>query len=178
MAFSYLVKQYQKIILNVSLNILHNLEDAEDVTQEVFISASQAIRNFKGESKISTWLYRIAMMKSLEHIRKHKTQKRFAFVISLFQNEEKPIDVGDKSHSSHPGVILENKQRTQILFQAIEKLPEKQRISFVLNKLEGLSYEEVGSVMQLSLSSIESLIFRAKQNLRTLLENYYDQNEK
>lgn len=175
-AFGFLMKEYGKLVFNTTLNILNSVEDAEDITQEVFINAWNGIKTFKGESKLSTWLYRIAVTKSLEYLRRHKTQKRFAFVISLFQYEN-PIDVKDKSGTTHPGVKLENKERTQLLFTALEKLPDNQRISFVLNKMEGLSYKEVSEIMKMSESAIESLLFRAKQNLKKLLENYYNQNE-
>ena len=81
-------------------------------------------------------------------------------------------------HFYHPGVQLENKERSAILFNAIDQLPDKQKTAFVLSKIEELSYLEIAEIMQLSVSSVESLLFRAKQNLRKLLANYYEKNEK
>ena len=74
---------------------------------------------------------------------------------------------------NHPGVQLEDKEKSEILFAAINKLPEAQRTVYTLNKVEGLSYQEVAEITQQSISSIESLLFRAKQNLKNLLYNYY-----
>ena len=176
-AFSMLVNDFQRLVYNASLNILNNVSDAEDITQEVFVSVYQNIKTFKGESKLSTWMFRIAVTKSLELIRKRKTQKRFAFLTSIFQNEENPIDLRDWHHHGHPGSTLENKERTAHLYNAMDSLPENQRTSFILNKMNGLSYAEVAEVMQLSESAIESLLFRAKQNLQKALAAYYKQNE-
>ncbi len=83
----------------------------------------------------------------------------------------------DPPHFQHPGVLLENQERAAILFQALEKLPEKQKAAFVLHHLEALSYVEIAEVLQLSLSSVESLLFRAKQNLQRLLGDYYAKNK-
>jgi len=77
---------------------------------------------------------------------------------------------------NHPGVLLENKERSKILFQHIEKLSENQRVAFTLHKIEGLSYQEITEVMQTSLSSVESLMFRAKKNLKKSLGSFYKKN--
>ncbi len=176
-AFKFLVDYFQKKIYNTCLGLLQNTEDAEDVTQEVFVSVYQSIQQFKEESKLYTWVYRIAITKSLEHIRMKKRKKRFAFFQHLFTNEEGSIK-NEPKHFYHPGVQLENKERAAILFSAIEKLPENQKTAFILSKVEDLSYSEISEVMNLSVSSVESLLFRAKQNLQKLLLNYYHKNEK
>lgn len=176
-AFKFLVNYFQKKIYNTCLSLLQNTEDAEDVTQEVFLSVYKSIQQFKGESKLYTWVYRIAITKSLEHIRMKKRKKRFTFFQHLFTNEEDSIK-NEPKHFYHPGVQLENKERAAILFLAIEKLPENQKTAFILSKVEDLSYAEISEVMNLSISSVESLLFRAKQNLQKLLLNYYNKNEK
>ncbi|MDX2173978.1 MAG: RNA polymerase sigma factor [Bacteroidota bacterium] len=176
-AFKLLVEQFQKKIYNTCLGLLQNNEDAEDATQEVFVIVYKSIHQFKGESKLSTWMYRIAVTKSLEHIRMKNRKKRFAFLQHLFTNDDGFIK-NEPKHFYHPGVQLENKERATILFSAIDQLPENQKTAFILSKLEDLSYTEISEVMNLSVSSIESLLFRAKQNLQKLLENYYQKNEK
>jgi RNA polymerase sigma factor (sigma-70 family) len=154
------------------LGILQNATDAEDLTQEVFIQVFHAVKNFKGDCKFSTWLYRITVTKSLDFLRSKKRKKRFAFMQSLFgQESNEPLI--EQATFVHPGVQLENKERAGILFKAIDKLPENQKIAFTLNKVEGLSYQEIAEVMQLTVSSIESLLFRAKSNLQKYLGNYY-----
>jgi len=176
-AFKWLVDEYGARIQNTCLGLLQNTEDAEDITQEVFVSVFQSIHGFKGESKLSTWIYRIAITKSLEHIRMKNRKKRFAFFQNLFINDEEQAK-SKSAHFDHPGVQLENKERAAILFKAIEQLSENQKTAFILHKLEDLSYAEIAIIMKLSVASVESLLFRAKQNLKKRLENYYKKNEK
>ena len=174
-AFRYLVETYNDKVFNTVLSFVQQAEDAEDICQEVFIEVYQSIDKFKNESKIYTWIYRIAVSKSLDHLKSKKRKKRFAFLQSLFGDEGISL-AADKPHFDHPGVQLENKEHSKVLFYAISKLPEKQQTAFTLTKVEGLSYAEVSEIMQVSVSSVESLLFRANQNLRTLLENYYQKN--
>jgi len=176
-AYNDLVKQFADKVFNTSISILQNTEDAEDITQEVFIEVFRSIHNFKGESKLSTWIYRITVIKALEFLRKKKRKKRFAIVQSLF-GMESVLPETDMPHFYHPGVQLENKERSAILFAAIDQLAENQKTAYILNKVEGLSYDEVAEVMKTSVSSVESLLFRAKQNLQKLLADYYNKNEK
>lgn len=171
-AFKYLVETYSDRVYNTVLSFVQHAEDAEDIAQEVFIEVYQSINKFKNESKLFTWIYRIAVSKSLDHLKSKKRKKRFAFVQSLFGDEGISL-LADKPHFEHPGVLLENKEHSKVLFFAISKLPENQQTAFNLNKVEGLSYNEVSEVMQVSVSSVESLLFRANQNLKKLLENYY-----
>jgi RNA polymerase sigma factor (sigma-70 family) len=164
------------LVYNTALGILQNTFDAEDLAQEVFVQVFHSVKNFKGDCKLSTWLYRITVTKSLDFLRAKKRKKRFAFVQSLFGNENNEPLV-EQATFVHPGVQLENKERATILFKAIDKLPENQKIAFTLSKVDGLSYQEIADVMQLSVSSIESLLFRAKSNLQKYLGDYY-KNEK
>jgi RNA polymerase sigma-70 factor (ECF subfamily) len=170
-AYRDFVNTWKDMVFNTSLGIVQNIEDAEDVAQEVFVQVYQSIASFKGEAKISTWLYRITITKSLDHQKKKKRKKRFAFVKSLFGMEgEQTVDIPE---FHHPGIALENKEKAAELFRAIGKLPEMQKTAFTLNKIEGLSYQEISEVMETSLSSVESLIHRAKNNLKKYLEDYY-----
>ncbi|HEY9364333.1 MAG TPA: RNA polymerase sigma factor [Chitinophagaceae bacterium] len=174
-AFKEIVTTWQDMVFNTVLGILQNEEDAEDVAQEVFVQVFESISSFKEESKLSTWLYRIAVTKSLDHLRRKKRKKRFAFVQSLFgMNHEEKNLVTD---FYHPGVALDNKERAAVLFKAINNLPPNQKVAFTLHKVEGLSYQEISEAMQTSLSAVESLIHRAKGNLKNQLNIYY-QNHK
>jgi RNA polymerase sigma factor (sigma-70 family) len=171
-AFKYLVDNYQTKVYNTVLAIVQNPEEAEDVAQEVFMEVYESIEKFRGDAKVSSWVYRIATTKALEAYRKRKTQKRWGgFLSSLFGENEEVVH--HPADFVHPGVLLENKERSTILFVAISKLADNQKIAFTLYHVEGLSYQEITEVMQLSLSSVESLLFRAKSNLRTLLKDYY-----
>lgn len=169
-AFRYLIESYGDRVHNTILSIIQNKEDTEDLTQEVFVEIYNSISKFKGESQLYTWVYRIATTKALDLLRKRKAKKRFAFITSIFSNEEEEMEIGD---FNHPGIIIENKERAKILFDAMNKLSDNQKAAFTLSQIENLSYKEIAEVMKLSVSSVESLIFRAKSNLKKILKDYY-----
>ncbi|WP_282162995.1 RNA polymerase sigma factor [Ulvibacterium marinum] len=172
-AYARLLDLYQKKVFNTCLSFVPNVEDAEDIAQEVFVEVYNSIGKFKGNSTLSTWIYRISVNKSLEFIRRKNTQKRFGFMQSLTGNTV-PLDKSLYfTEFDHPGVQLEEKEKKEILFRAIDRLPEAQRIVFTLHNIDGLSYKEVSAISQKSISSVESLLFRAKRNLRKILTTYY-----
>lgn len=170
-AFKKIVETWQDMVYNTAVGFLQNEQDAEDTAQEVFIQVFESISSFKEESKFSTWIYRITVTKSLDHLRKKKRKKRFAFIQSLYgRNEDSMIDPPD---FFHPAVKMENKENAAVLFKAMQKLPANQKTAFVLNKIENLSYLEIGEVMNLSASAVDALLQRAKKNLKKSLEEYY-----
>ena len=167
-AFKTLVETYQDMVFNTAIGIVQNAQDAEDVAQEVFIRVFRSIHSFKGESKLSTWIYRITTSCALDLIRSRKSKKRFAFLQRLFGENNEPIyEVPD---FNHPGVAMDQKENAAKLFKAIDQLPENQKVAFTLHKLEDLSYQEISEVMQTSVSAVESLMHKAKQNLKKILE--------
>ena len=170
-AFKTLVETWQDMVYNTALGILQSAEDAEDVSQEVFMQVYESISSFKGESKFSTWLYRITITKTTDHIRKKKRKKRFAFIQSLYgKNDDHIIDPPD---FFHPGIHLENKENGAVLFKAIDQLLPNQKTAFILSKTENLSYREIGEIMNLSDAAVDALLQRAKDKLKNLLKNYY-----
>jgi len=173
-AFKTIVEKWQDMVFNTCMGLVQDANDAEDVAQEVFIQVYESVEQFKGESKFSTWLYRIAVTKSLDHLRKKKRKKRFAFLQSLFGVNEEEVIQDPEFH--HPGVKLENKEQAAVLFKAISKLPDNQKAAFTLHKLEGLSYQEVAEALSTTVSSVESLMHRARGNLRKILTDYYQKN--
>jgi RNA polymerase sigma factor (sigma-70 family) len=172
-AFRTLVKTYQGKVFNNCLGFVRNHTEAEDLTQDVFIEVFHSIQHFKGDSKLSTWIYRISVTKSLDFLRSQKRQKRFAFLKSIMGFDADEAKYEPIEHE-HPGIVLENKERAKLLFSKIDELADNQRIAFTLSKIDGLSYQEISEVMQVSMASVESLLFRAKQNLQKKLKNYYD----
>lgn len=170
-SFQEIYETYKNKVFNTVISYLQNQEDAEEVTQDVFIEVHRSIDTFEGKSSLSTWIYRISINKSLDLIKSKNRKKRFAFMSSLFNS------AGDLQYDSpnffHPGVILENKEKSAILFKAIHSLPENQKTAFILSKVEGLSYAEISEVMKMSISSVESLLFRAKQSLQNKLSEFY-----
>ncbi|WP_344713521.1 RNA polymerase sigma factor [Winogradskyella damuponensis] len=172
-AYSRLVDDFQQKVFATCISFVPNKEDAEDIAQDVFVEVYNAIDKFKGDSRLSTWIYRITTNKCLEFIRKKNTKKRFAFLQSITGNAI-PMDKTDYfTEMNHPGILLENKELTATLFKAISRLPESQSVVFTLHKIDGKSYQEVAEITKRSLSSVESVMFRAKKNLKGLLENYY-----
>lgn len=170
-AFKLLVENYQDRVYYSVLNILHNAAEAEDTAQETFIQVYESIYGFKEESSLATWIYRIAVRKALERIRKQKIRKRInSFVPWWMPTEEKSIDAA----YLNPGISNENKERAVVFFKAICELPDKQRIAFTLVRIQGIRHEEVSEIMQLSIKAIESLLSRAKENLKIKLHYYYN----
>jgi RNA polymerase sigma-70 factor (ECF subfamily) len=169
-AFRGLVEAYRNRVFHSVLNILQDTSDAEDATQETFIQVFESIGSFKEASTLSTWIYRIALRKALDKLRRKKTRQRLQAVIPWWMPEEK------KSHDvlfHHPGIEVEQKEKAAILFKAIESLPDNQRLAFTLIRVQGMNYEEACDMMQLSVKAVESLISRAKVNLQKQLEHYY-----
>lgn len=168
-AFKQLVEEYQKMVFKTCMGIVHNDDDADDVAQEVFIEAFHSIDKFRADSKISTWLYRIAMNKSLNFIRDNK-RNRLLQSIGL----KSTPDIPDDEHNyDQPFEAVQQKQRKKIMDAAIDSLPENQRTAFVLSKFDELSYKEISEIMDISIPSVESLLFRAKQNLQKKLIHCY-----
>jgi RNA polymerase sigma-70 factor (ECF subfamily) len=172
-AYSKLVDDYQQKVFGTCISFIPNNEDAEDVAQEVFLEVFKSIHKFKGNSKLSTWIFKIATNKCLEFIRKKNTKKRFAFMQTLLGNET-PLDKTSYfTEVNHPGILLENKEKSAIIFKAINTLPKSQRVIFTLAKVDGKSYQEIVEITGKSLSSVESLMFRAKKGLQDKLEKFY-----
>jgi RNA polymerase sigma-70 factor (ECF subfamily) len=170
-AFKKLVDDYQVLVFNTALGIVQNTDDADDISQEVFIQVFKSVSSFKGDSKFSTWLYRITVGKALDHVKKKKRKKRFGMVQRLFGGIDE--DQIPAVEFNHPGVQMEKKQRANELFNALKQIPDNQRIAFTLHKLEGQSYQEVAEIMNTTLYAVESLMSRAKANLKKELKTWY-----
>ena len=171
-AFRSIVDGYQKFILNSCYRFVNNKETAEDITQEVFIEVYRSINSFRGDSKLSTWIYRIAITKSLDYLKKQKSKKRFAILKSLFGDDEVEEQIPGPENLN-PHKQMENEDRIKVLSWALDKLPENQRVAFTLSKYDEMSYKEIAEILGVSISSVESLIHRAKTNLKKKLYNYY-----
>jgi RNA polymerase sigma-70 factor (ECF subfamily) len=169
-AFKTLVDTCQKMVVNTCFGLVHNTEDAEDIAQEVFIEVFRSIQNFRADAKLSTWLYRIAVNRSLNHIRDNKQRKWFRSFDDVVNEKNAQLQ---HQARENPAVDLENRQRANILHAAIDSLPENQKTAFTLNKYEDLSYKEIAEVMEMSVSSVESLIHRAKLSLQKKLYTCY-----
>jgi RNA polymerase sigma factor (sigma-70 family) len=146
---------------------LQNIEEAEEVTQDVFLTIFQKAYTFEANSTVSTWIYKITVNKSLNQIDKsnRKSKKKFELPSELQNNFE------------HPGFLLENKEKGTYLFLAIDTLLESQKTAFILTYIEGLPQQEVAQIMESSVKSVESLLQRAKANLRKKLIEMYPEGK-
>ena len=174
MGFVAVMDLYQNMVYNTALGIVQNEADADDITQEVFVQVYLSIGSFKGNSKLSTWLYRITISKALDHNKKRNRKKRAGLMKSLFGSAE--IEKYSPVEFNHPGVQLEQKERAGELFAALNQLPYKQKVAFILHKLEGQSHQEIAEIMNKSLYAVEALMGRAKANLKIKLQDYYNKN--
>ncbi len=173
--FESLYSQYNVLVYNVVLNYLQNCEDAEEITQDVFVQIFNSIYQFEEKATIKTWIYRITINKCLDFIKHKNSKKRFFVFGKKSSNEYQGISVID---FEHPGILLENKENAAILYSAINQLNDNQKTAFILSKIDGQSNPEIAAIMELSISSVESLVFRAKKALQEKLATKFEENRK
>ena len=160
-SFQLLVEKYQSMVFDTSMGFVHNKENAEDITQDVFVKVWLSINTFREDSKFSTWIYRITVNFSLNFIRKNKFK-------NFFSNIDEQNEVNNMT-SNNADELLLRQETAKKLKKALNSIAKRQRIAFILNKYENLSYKEIAEIMEISLSSVESLIHRAKINLQKKL---------
>jgi RNA polymerase sigma factor (sigma-70 family) len=173
-AIQQLVDNYQENVIKTAFYFVANMEDAEDLSQEVFLEIIKSVGRFKRKSSLSTWIYRVTVNKSLDHLRKQKRRAHIHRIESFFMAPNN----GPGIYQAEPGgrdTTNDDNERRQILDKAVNSLPENQKIAFILSKYDDLSYKEIADVMNLSLSSVESLIHRAKLKLQNKLVNYFSE---
>lgn len=173
--FQNIYNQYHILVYNVALHYVQHIEDAEEITQDVFIKVYQSLEKFDQKSALKTWIYRITINQSLDFIKHKKSKKRFFIFGNKSQHEN---DYLNAAHFEHPGILLENKEKAAILYGVINELPENQKTAFILSKIDGLSNPEISEIMQLSISSVESLSFRAKTTLKEKLSKKFEEHRK
>ena len=159
--------KYKSLVYNLALNYSTNKEDAEEITQDVFISVFKKMSGFRNESKIETWIYRVTINKSLDYLKAKKRFKR------NFINEEISIDRVSQTEFAdfnHPGVVLESKEKIQEIYRCINKLSEDHKTVIIFLKIENKTYSEVAKIMKISVKAVESLFIRAKKKLDVLLK--------
>ncbi|MES2762071.1 MAG: RNA polymerase sigma factor [Bacteroidota bacterium] len=164
MTFEEIYHLHKNMVFNLALQYVQNTEDAEEITQDVFVSIHQSIDSFNQNSKLSTWIYRITINRSLDYVKAKQRKKRFGFLTSLFYDDTNDVK-HNAPHFDHPGVLMEHKEGLKNLFEQINQLPDKQRTALILSKMEQKSQNEIAEVMDLSPKAVESLVQRAKTNL-------------
>lgn len=165
MNFESIYLAHSAIVYNVALQYVQNKEDAEEITQDVFLKVYDKHQGFKGDSALKTWIYRITVNTALDYIKAKNRKKRAAFK----NRDDNALQF--ITDFNHPGVALENKEAMVKLFLAIDQLPENQRTTLILLKVEDLSLKEVAEILEKSPKAIESLFQRAKANLKKIIAN-------
>ncbi len=132
----------------------------------------KSLNDFRGDAQLSTWIYRIAVTRSLDLIRKQNRKKRLGSVKAILSigSGEDEVDVASEST---PETELMDSERSRVLAWAVSRLPENQRIAITLNNYEHYSNQEVADIMQTSLSSVEGLLHRGRKNLKKELTDYF-----
>jgi RNA polymerase sigma-70 factor (ECF subfamily) len=169
-AFRSIVDQYKAKIFRTCIGFVHNKEDAEELTQDVFVRVFKNLDRFKGSSSFSTWIYRIAVNCSLNHLRKQKRSKlllRLEHVFGIGMSDEKNAAV---KYAESPEKMMIDEERNWYLHKAIDSLPENQRIAFTLSKYDDMSQRDIAIVMHITEGAVEALLQRAKKNLQKKLK--------
>ncbi|MEL7146806.1 MAG: RNA polymerase sigma factor [Bacteroidota bacterium] len=171
-ALERLYQHYADRVFNTVISYTKNEEDAEELLQDVFVTVYKTACRFQYNSSVSTWIYRIAVNKALDHLRRKKSAKRSGIFTSLYKKNSSEVKY-ESVDFAHPGVKMENKEDAQLLFRTIDALSENQKTAFILTQIEGLPQQEVAKIMDQSRKSVESLVQRAKANLRKELVKFF-----
>ncbi len=161
-AYNQLVLRYKEKVYWIVRRMIPDHDDADDITQNVFIKAYQSLRSFKGDSSFYTWIYRIAINLSLNEIRRKKFRKTFSIDEEIHQistQDDQPIEV------------MLKEEQTQLIKSAIDQLPEKQKKVFLLRYYEELPYEEIAKILHTSVGGLKANYFHAVKKIGVYLKN-------
>ena len=167
MTFDEIYLEHYKMVFNLALQYVQNTEDAEEITQDVFVKIFDNLNSFKKQSSLKTWIYRMAINQSVDFIKAKNAQKR-SFLSSIFSINDSNFKF-QPSNFNHPGIELEQKEACQKIFEAINQLSDNQKTALILLKIEDKSQAETAEIMNLKVKALESLFQRAKNNLEILL---------
>jgi len=159
-AFEVLVNLHKEKVRNLVYLTLGDTEYVDDISQDVFISVFHKIKEFRFESKFTTWLYRITVNKCRDYLRK----KRVRSIFTPIKDSHNELSV--KTHS-------ETMDLPQLVRKSIQRLPEKLKVPLILRDIDGLSYKEIAEKLECEVGTIKSRIFRARESLKIILEPYY-----
>jgi len=170
-AFEILVNRHQSSILNLVYRFIGDRTQAKDLAQEVFIRVWQSARNYEPKAKFTTWIYRITANLCFNELKSSRRRKWFSFNWSDEDGEHTFEETLSDSAPSAEDVLLE-KERSRQISDALQSLPDNQRMALVLKKYDDLSYQEIAQIIGCSVSAVESLLVRAKRTLQEKLKNY------
>jgi RNA polymerase sigma-70 factor, ECF subfamily len=168
-AFEELVARYDRRVFRIAQNITHNLEDAQDVVQETFLKVFQHLDTFRGDSKFSTWLFRIAVNQSLMGARKQRTKQRAGAELPLNADEKRNLPLDFSDWRPNPEQLYTTSELRKLLTDALRRLSPALRVVFVLHDIEGHSLRETAEALGASLPAVKTRSLRARLQLRERL---------
>jgi RNA polymerase sigma-70 factor (ECF subfamily) len=171
--FAEIINKYKKVVFGHAYNFLRNKEEAEDASQEIFVSIFNNLKKFRGDAKISTWIYRITVntcknrLKQLQRLRGRMTEE-----IYEPGAEEKPslVDRIKEKEEKEPDKSFASDEIKNTVYKRIDELTPEQRQVITMRDVDGLSYDDMARVLKISVSAVKSKLFRARENLREKLE--------
>ena len=166
-AFEKLVTEYEKAVYAITQRMTGNAEDAADMTQETFIKAYNSLSSFRGDSKFSVWLYRIANNVCLDFLRSKNRRPTVSLSAEDDDGEETQLDIADESQS--PELLLESSLTRDAVRRGLDSLPPDYKQILLLREIQGLSYEEIAAALGIESGTVKSRIFRARKRLCTFL---------
>jgi RNA polymerase sigma-70 factor (ECF subfamily) len=171
-AFERLLRRYQEPVQNLAYRFLGDRDEAEDLTQDIFLKVYRARSGYRPEAKFTTWLYRIASNACLNALRARKHRRRLSLdeIASKDERHGSP-GIGDSKVSAPPAALVRSETAERVR-AVVNGLPDSQRLAIVLNRFHGLSYEEVAQAMDLSVMAVKSLLFRARERIKERLAPY------
>jgi len=176
-AFEQLVARYDRKVLRIAQHITHNLEDAQDVVQETFLRVFQYLDAFRGDSKFSTWLFRIAVNQSLMRLRKQRTKQRAGAELPLNLDEDGNLPLDFSDWRPNPEELYNTSELRELLTQALQELSPALRVVFVLHDIEGHSLRETAEAVGASLPAVKTRSLRARLQLRERLTTLFRREE-
>jgi RNA polymerase sigma-70 factor (ECF subfamily) len=170
-AFEILVNRHQTSILNLIYRFIGDRAQAKDLAQEVFLRVWQAAKSYGPKAKFTTWIYRITTNLCLNELKSARRKRWFSFYHSN-EGSENTIEESLSDDLPSPEDILLAKERSRQISDALQSLPDNQRMALILKRYDDLSYYEIAGILNCSVSAVESLIVRAKRNLQEKLGNF------
>lgn len=167
-AFAVMMDLYQKQVYNLALRTVGNPEDAADMTQEAFLRAYRAIGSFRGDSKLSVWLYRLTQNVCIDFLRSRGRRPTVSLTVENEADEVQELDVADDRFD--PEEQYQRKALRDAVRRGLDSLPEEYRAILVLREINGLSYAEIGEQLQLEEGTVKSRLFRARKKLCEFLQ--------
>jgi RNA polymerase sigma-70 factor (ECF subfamily) len=171
-AFDELVLRYERKVFNIAMGMVHDADDAKDVSQEVFLKVHQNLGSYEGDAQFSTWLYRVVVNQCIDHLRRRRTPRVEFDETFPAEEAEDASGVSPRRLGFDPQRALSDKELRQQIRTALEALSPTHRAVLVMRELEGLSYQEMAEVLGCSIGTVMSRLFHARKRMQTKLIEY------